>query len=103
MAGHIEINIQEVTPKLYKTLNKIMGRQVMRNLFDNARNFEKINAGGLNIVKLSKDYSEYKYPMAINNGGDFIESDDFIDLKGIAVIEIHYDENFKLKKAYLVA
>jgi len=103
MAGHIEINIQEVTPKLYKTLNKIMGREVMKNLFNNARDFEKINAVGLDIVKLSKEYSEYKNPMAINNGGDFIESDEFIDLKGIAIIEIHYDENFNLKKAYLVA
>jgi len=103
MAGHLEINLNDVTPKLYKTLNKLMGRQVMKNLFDNARNFEKINAVGLNIVKLSKDYSEYKYPMAINNGGDFIESEEFIDLKGIAIIEVHYDENFKLKKAFLVA
>jgi chitinase len=104
MAQHVKIDLKCVTPKLHKKLKQFTKLTVSKMLLDELPDFKYIHGFGLNIQKLSNEFSKrYKYPLNIQNGSDFIDNEYWNDLKGIATIEVHLNKDLKIKDCFIVA
>lgn len=103
MAQHVKINLEMVAPKLYKKLKQLEKMDIFQVALNDTPILKKISVLGLDIMKLPKEFTRFKYPISIKNGGDYITDEDWIDLKGIATIEVHFNKEIKFKNVFLVA
>ena len=103
MAQHVKVDLKEVAPKLHNKIMQLERMNIFRDALKDLPDFKTISVLGLNLMKLTKEFTRYKYPLTVYKGSDYFNHEDWNDLKGIANVEIHLNKEFKLKDAFIVA